>query len=107
MTPELSRAFARYNRWMNAKIYDAAARLSHEERTRDRGAFFGSIHATLNHVLVADRIWLGRIDGLTPEPGLMGPGGSSRWTTRSPRSSNRCAASGRAPTMRSPRAWSS
>lgn len=74
MTPELCNAFARYNRWMNAKIYDAAARLTDEERKRDRGAFFGSIHQTLNHLLVADRIWHGRLSGRTPEPGFMAEG---------------------------------
>lgn len=53
-------AFARYNRWMNDKVYTAAAALSDEERRRDLGAFFRSVHGTLNHVLLADRAWLGR-----------------------------------------------
>ncbi len=75
MTPELCRAFARYNRWMNAKVYDAASRLSDEERKRDRKAFFGSIHNVLNHILVADRIWLGRLTGRVPEPGHIGVDG--------------------------------
>ena len=75
MTPEVCRAFARYNRWMNDKVYAAAARLSDEERKRDRGAFFGSIHNVLNHILVADRIWLGRVAGRTPEPGFIGVDG--------------------------------
>jgi uncharacterized damage-inducible protein DinB len=75
MTPEVCRAFARYNRWMNGKIYSAAARLADEERKRDRGAFFGSIHNVMNHILVADRIWLGRVTGRTPEPGFIGVDG--------------------------------
>ena len=75
VTPDVCRAFARYNRWMNAKVYDAAARLSDEERKRDRGAFFGSIHNVLNHLLVADRIWLGRLTGRVPEPGFIGVDG--------------------------------
>lgn len=54
---------ARYNRWMNAKIYGAAAELDDEQRTQHLGAFFGSIHGTLNHLLLADRVWLGRISG--------------------------------------------
>jgi uncharacterized damage-inducible protein DinB len=70
MTPDVCRAFVRYNRWMNAKVYDAAARLSDEERKRDRGAFFGSIHHTMIHILVADRIWLARLAGRLPEPGV-------------------------------------
>jgi len=75
MVPEVCRAFARYNRWMNGKVYAAAARLSDEERKRDRGAFFGSIHTLMNHILVADRIWLGRLAGRAPEPGFIGVDG--------------------------------
>jgi uncharacterized damage-inducible protein DinB len=75
MTPEVCRAFARYNRWMNGKVYAAAARLTDEERKRDRGAFFGSIHNVMNHILVADRIWLGRLAGRVPEPGFIGVDG--------------------------------
>lgn len=77
MTPDLCRAFARYNRWMNVKAYAAAARLSDEERKRDRGAFFGSIHRLMNHLLVADRIWLGRLTGRVAPPGFMAEGISS------------------------------
>jgi uncharacterized damage-inducible protein DinB len=63
MTPETWNALARYNRWMNEKTYAAAAMLTDEERKCDRGAFFKSIHATLNHILLADRIWMGRFTG--------------------------------------------
>jgi len=58
---------ARYNRWQNENLYGAADTLSDAERRRDRGAFFGSIHATLNHLLWADRIWMSRLAG-TPHP---------------------------------------
>jgi uncharacterized damage-inducible protein DinB len=75
MTPEVCRAFARYNRWMNSKVYAAASLLSDEERKRDRGAFFTSIHGVMNHILVADRIWLGRLDDQLPERGFIGVGG--------------------------------
>jgi uncharacterized damage-inducible protein DinB len=54
---------ARYNAWMNQRLYAACAQLPEEERARDRGAFFGSIHATLNHLLWGDRMWLGRFVG--------------------------------------------
>ena len=54
---------ALYNRWMNQRIYDCCADLSDEERKRDRGAFFKSIHGTLNHILLADLIWFGRFKG--------------------------------------------
>ena len=43
---------ANYNQWMNPKIYDAAAQLSADELAKDRGAFFGSILGTLNHIVV-------------------------------------------------------
>ena len=51
---------AHYNEWMNAKIYETAAKLSAEELSKNRGAFFGSILGTLNHIAVADTIWLKR-----------------------------------------------
>ncbi|KPQ18734.1 MULTISPECIES: DinB family protein [unclassified Halomonas] len=51
---------ATYNQWMNAKLYDAAGTLSDSELTEERGAFFGSIFGTLNHIAVADTIWLKR-----------------------------------------------
>jgi uncharacterized damage-inducible protein DinB len=63
ITVEYCQLLARYNRWMNERLYAAAALLSDEERNRDRGAFFGSIHRTLNHILWGDRIWLGRFTG--------------------------------------------
>jgi uncharacterized damage-inducible protein DinB len=62
------RMFAAYNRWANAQLYDAAAALSEEERQAPTGAFFGSLHATLNHILVADRIWQKRFTGLGEAP---------------------------------------
>jgi uncharacterized damage-inducible protein DinB len=58
---------ARYNRWQNDNLYSCADRLSDETRRQDRGAFFGSIHGTLNHLLWGDEIWLSRFCG-TPRP---------------------------------------
>lgn len=54
---------AEYNAWMNDKMYRACALLSDEARKQNRGAFFGSIHRTLDHILLGDRIWLGRFNG--------------------------------------------
>jgi uncharacterized damage-inducible protein DinB len=51
---------ASYNAWMNAKLYQTATELSADELSADRGAFFGSVLRTLNHIVVADRIWLWR-----------------------------------------------
>jgi uncharacterized damage-inducible protein DinB len=60
---EQCRLMARYNRWMNARMYEAAGRLDDEARKRDRGLFFGSLHRTLNHLLWADRTWIARLEG--------------------------------------------
>jgi uncharacterized damage-inducible protein DinB len=56
--------FARYNAWVNEKIYATCATIPDSKRKRDLGAFFHSIHATLNHVLLGDRLWLGRLTGV-------------------------------------------
>jgi uncharacterized damage-inducible protein DinB len=61
------RGMARYNRWQNESLYGVADTLSDEERRRERGAFFGSIHGTLSHLLWADQIWMSRFAG-TPRP---------------------------------------
>ena len=62
---------ARYNRLANARLYDACADLSDAERKKVRPAFFESIHGTLNHILVGDRIWLARFAGdEVPSTGL-------------------------------------
>jgi uncharacterized damage-inducible protein DinB len=53
-------AIARYNQWMNQRLYAVCAGIPDLDRQSDRGAFFKSIQGTLNHILVADLIWLGR-----------------------------------------------
>jgi uncharacterized damage-inducible protein DinB len=58
-----ARRMARYNRWMNGKLYASCAQLTDAQRKEDVGAFFRSIHGTLNHLLVADRLWMGRFTG--------------------------------------------
>jgi len=58
---------AGYNAWMNERLYDAAATLPQDEIARDRGAFFGSLLGTLNHMVVADIIWLKRFAAALPE----------------------------------------
>lgn len=63
--------YARYNRLANETLYEACAGLSDEEYRRDLRAFFGSIEATLNHLLLGDRIWMARFRGDThPSTGL-------------------------------------
>ncbi|WP_422378570.1 DinB family protein [Roseibium sp.] len=58
--PALYQRLAKYNAWMTGKAYEAAGKLSDAERKEDRGAFFRSIHSTLNHILFADRVWMSR-----------------------------------------------
>jgi uncharacterized damage-inducible protein DinB len=51
---------AQYNQWMNQKLYQLCATIPDEERKKDRGAFFQSIHGTLDHILYGDKVWMGR-----------------------------------------------
>jgi uncharacterized damage-inducible protein DinB len=62
---------AGYNSWANARLYDAAARMADSRYREDRGAFFGSVHGTLNHLLVTDRIWLKRFGARSDAPGAL------------------------------------
>ncbi|HUN48499.1 MAG TPA: DinB family protein [Stellaceae bacterium] len=61
-------SLAKYNAWANRRLYDAATALSNADYQRDRGAFFKSMHGTLNHLLVADRIWMRRFTGKGEAP---------------------------------------
>jgi len=62
---------ARYNRWQNENLYGVADRLSDEERRRERGAFFGSIHKTFSHLLWSDRMQMSRFtDVPRPQAGI-------------------------------------
>ncbi|MEM9030535.1 MAG: DinB family protein [Pseudomonadota bacterium] len=67
ITPAYVRKMSQYSAWQNRSLYAAARTLSHDDRMVDRGAFFGSIHATLSHVLWGDQAWMRRF-AQTPEP---------------------------------------
>ena len=54
------RFLARYNRWMNQRLYAACEALTDAQRKTDQGAFFKSIHHTLTHLVLADKMWLAR-----------------------------------------------
>jgi uncharacterized damage-inducible protein DinB len=58
--------FAAYNAWANRVLYACAARLSDDDYRANRGAFFGSVHGTLNHMVLADRLWMYRFTGEGP-----------------------------------------
>jgi uncharacterized damage-inducible protein DinB len=55
------RQLAAYNHWANLRLYGAALELPEEAYRRSTGVFFGSLHGTLNHLLLTDRIWLKRL----------------------------------------------
>lgn len=65
---ELFTMLGAYNAWANRRVYAAATALPEADYRRDAGAFFGSLHATLNHLLVGDRIWMRRFTGEGPQP---------------------------------------
>ncbi len=52
---------AQHNKWANALISEAISEISEDDYLKERGSFFGSIHGTLNHLLLVDRLWLGRM----------------------------------------------
>ncbi len=59
---------AKYNAFANQRLFAAAAMLSDADYRADHGAFFKSVHGTLNHLLVTDRIWMARLAEEPPPP---------------------------------------
>jgi uncharacterized damage-inducible protein DinB len=69
ITPLFAQTMARYNRWQNHSLYTAANGLTDAERRLDRSAFFKSIHATFDHLLWADALWMSRVSD-APKPAV-------------------------------------
>jgi uncharacterized damage-inducible protein DinB len=65
---EQFRHLAGYNAWANTRIYEAVLSLDKEQQWRTLGLFFGSLGGTLNHILVADRVWMKRFTGSGEHP---------------------------------------
>ncbi len=59
---------ADYNAWANRRLYKMASQLPDEQYRQDVGAYFKSLHGTLNHILCADLIWLRRLTGSGEHP---------------------------------------
>jgi uncharacterized damage-inducible protein DinB len=81
ITSEHCRLMARYNEWMNSRLYAVCAGLPEAERRKDRGAFFKSIYLTLNHIAYGDLAFMSRFTGdpaVVPEPGADLFGGFER-----------------------------
>src|SRR5262245_35167910 len=73
ITREHCQMMARYNEWMNSRLYALCATLPEAELLEDRGAFFGSIYLTLNHITYGDLAFMSRFTGIpavVPEPGI-------------------------------------
>lgn len=84
ITQKFVQTMARYGQWQNESVFTAAGGLTDAERRQDRGAFFGSIHETLNHLLWGDQIWMHRFaDTPAPKSSTI-PGSSAQiddWTS--------------------------
>ncbi|AVO38187.1 DinB family protein [Pukyongiella litopenaei] len=74
ITPGYCREMARYNAWQNRQLSGLLQGMEAGELTRDRGAFFGSILGTLNHLVWGDLIWMARFDGSDRPVGGIGDG---------------------------------
>ncbi len=68
MSAKNFRQLADYNHWANRRLYAAALEMSEEDYRRPTGVFFGSLHGTLNHLLLTDRLWLKRLTGKGEHP---------------------------------------
>jgi len=79
ITGDYLRMMARYNVWQNGSHMRAAGGLSDAERRQDRGAFFGSIFGTLNHILMGDTSWMNRFQD-QPLLKLPNMASSADWT---------------------------
>lgn len=69
ITRDWVRMMAAYNAEMNRRLYAAAEQMTEADRRADRGAFFGSLHGTLSHLVWGDRNWMARFAGWEPLPG--------------------------------------
>jgi uncharacterized damage-inducible protein DinB len=68
MTPNRFQQLAAYNHWANSRLYAAALDLPEQAYRQPVGVFFGSLHGTLNHLLLTDRLWLKRLTGEGDHP---------------------------------------
>jgi uncharacterized damage-inducible protein DinB len=71
ITPAYVRTMAAYNSEMNRRLYEPASRLSDAARKEDRGAFWGSLHRTLTHILWGDYAWMSRFAGWDKPAGVL------------------------------------
>jgi len=67
ITPEYCQTLARYNAWQNNGIRKIVDVMSEEDLRQERGAFFGTIMGTLNHLLYDETV-CGLCDALLQSP---------------------------------------
>ncbi|MEW6509786.1 MAG: DinB family protein [Bacteroidota bacterium] len=53
-----------FNSWATNRLFDALAPLPPDELTKDMKSSHASIHATLTHLVGAEKIWLSRLAGM-------------------------------------------
>lgn len=80
MDPAQAQLMARYNAWMNERIYALLTPLDDAKRKMPRGAFFGSIHDTLDHIHTGDLLWMARFEGLERPPVAVGRRNLEDWS---------------------------
>lgn len=59
-TTDYLQKLSQYNCWMNERLYEVCITIPDTVRKEDKGAFFRSIHGSLNHIMLADKLWLSR-----------------------------------------------
>ena len=79
ITPEYCLLMARYNRWQNAELLKSLESMTDADLREDRGAFFGSIFRTVNHLLWGDTLWISRFDGGEGPAQTDDQDGHNRW----------------------------
>ena len=72
ITTDYCSLMARYNQWMNKRLYEVCSSIGYSKRKENLGAFFDSIHSTLNHILYGDLAFLARFTNDPPEPPEIG-----------------------------------
>ena len=86
---------ARYNAWQNSQLMAVIKVMDQETLNLDRGAFFGSIQATLSHLLWGDTLWMSRLDAGSPPPDCSGAQSATRWADKTDWATDRFRMDGR------------
>jgi uncharacterized damage-inducible protein DinB len=58
----------RYNNWANQQVFAACQKLTKEQLATSTPGTYGSIHATLGHIIAAEADYINRLTGKGPRP---------------------------------------